>query len=185
MKRCLFALLTLLLVQGVSNAQNLFFDSSLPSKGFGLRATAFQPIDPMLDAGMTIRLHRYELDAVDPAQGEDPTTLVYEASIGVGLKFYAWRDASGNNSLYINPNAELTSFGSDEGLDMSINFGYTKRLTESLGLNLEVGARGKVMGYAAPLAITNRFQTYVGAGLSFNLANIFSAAGAGDPILTQ
>jgi len=182
MKRVLFSLFALLMLNGYSNAQNLFFDASLPNQGFGIRATAFQSIDPMLDAGMTLRVHRMTLDAPEAEGGTEEIT---EGSIGLGLKFYAFRDATGNNAFYINPNAELATTGSDRGMDMSINFGYTKMLTQALGVNLELGARGRVMGYQTQLATQNRFTSYIGAGLNFNLSEIFSTPGAGDPILTQ
>lgn len=155
------------------------FDASVPNGGpkynIGGRMTLFSDLDPNLQYGITLRAHRLDLEL---AETPGTTATFHELSVGLGLRYLFVKTP--DNSFYLNPNVELNSFDEDEGIDLSINLGYMKRLSKLINLNVEAGTRSRMAGYGSPQALRDRTSFYLSAGMGFRLARMF---GMPDPIL--
>ena len=157
----------------------LFFDASVPNGGpkynIGGRMALFSPLDPNLQYGMTVRAHRLDLER---AEQPGTTATFHELSVGFGLRYLFVKTP--DNSFYLNPNFELNSFDEDEGMDLSFNLGYIKRLSKIINLNVEAGVRSRMAGYGSQQALNDRTSFYLSAGFGFQLPRLF---GAPDPVL--
>lgn len=160
---------------------SVFFDTSVPNGGpkynLGGRLALFNNLDPQLQYGITLRAHRLKLER---AEQPNEMSLFHEISMGFGIRYLFIKTP--NHIFYVNPNVELNSFDEDEGLDLSANLGYIKRLSNFIDLNVEAGVRNRMAGYASPQALNDRTRFYLSAGVSLQLTKIF---GMSDPILDR
>jgi len=191
MRKLTFLLSTamLLLLHTHGSAQNIFFDGGLPTYGdipnYGFRATVFQPVDPLLDIGFVVRVMELNYDQGDVPNLPGNGTQVRELSAGLAIRYFFFRNASSGDGLYVNPNVEVNSFSQDEGIDMSAMLGYTKKLSDWLRINGEIGARSRLFGYQYEQAYQDRFIYTISIGLGFDFVKMFGSNGGAEPILTQ
>ncbi len=171
-----------------SYAQNIFFDGGLPSYGdgpnYGLRATIFQPLDPLLDIGITARVMELNYPEGE-LSAREAGTAVRDISVGLALRYFFFRNASTGDGLYVNPNVEINSFAGDEGIDLSAHLGYTKKLSDWLRINGEIGGRARAFGYITNQSYQDRFIYTISIGLGFDMSRLFGGNGGGEPILTR
>lgn len=181
-KLVLTTCLWLLVSEGLWAQASIFFDTSVPNGGpkynMGGRLALFAELDPQLQYGMTVRAHRLELGLVD---NPGAVSIFHEVSVGFGIRYLFIKKP--NHIFYFNPNMELNSFDAgDEGLDLSANLGYIKRLSTILDLNVEAGVRSRMAGYGSEQAMKDPTRFYLSAGISVRLSKLF---GMSDPILDR
>jgi len=132
----------------------------------------FSDISSKWQWGLTARGHRFNYNVITESgtvNNNNEETIVNVFSIGTGLRYYFVNDVNSTYAFYLNPNLEVTSMEGDEGLDFSLNIGYTRALSPLLSLILEAGVRNRTFLYSNPYAEEYSFLVYVGGGIGFRI----------------